>query len=169
MRLGLRRRSNRACIVLTLGRRIRIENDHIVEVGRHLRQLFNDFVNHLNEPAARSTAALGHDEPLVEARGSAKRGERNHVLVHGNLVDRGDQIEEGKQPSNPHGVEDLVHARYRQLAEAADLVEFLEITVIRTPPDFFGMTTSGLENGRSSAESGLPQGTRPRWPPLPWL
>ena len=44
--------------------------------------------------------------------------------MRSNLVERRDQIEEGKHPSLPQGIEDLVHARNRQLAEAADLVEF---------------------------------------------
>ena len=34
---------------------------------------------------------------------------------------RENQIKEGKHPSLPREVEDLVHARKRQLAEAADL------------------------------------------------
>ena len=110
---------------LDVGRRMRVENDHIIEVGRHLCQTFDDFVNHFDEPAGRSTAALGHDEPLVEARRSAKRRERDAVLVRGNLEKRGDKIEERKHPSLPQGVEDLVHARNRQLAEVVDLVEFL--------------------------------------------
>ena len=141
LRLCLRRRSKRARIIFTWAR---VEDDHIIEVGRHLCQIFNDFVNHFDEPAGRSTAALGHDQPLVEARRSAKRRERDGVLVRGNLVERGDQIEERKHPSLRQGVEDLVHARNRQLAEVADLMSFVQFTVSRTPPDFFGMTTCGF-------------------------
>ena len=56
-----------------------------------------------------------------------------------NLVEQGDQIEEGKHLSLPQGVEDLVYARNRQLAEAATLVEFLvihgELNASRLLPD----------------------------------
>ena len=48
-----------------VGRWIRRKPDHIIEVGRHLCQTFNTFVNHFDEPAGRRTAALGYDEPLV--------------------------------------------------------------------------------------------------------
>ena len=89
-----------------VGRRVRVENDHSTEVGRHLCQTFNDFVKHLDEPTGRSTPALGHDEPLVAVRGGVKRRERNGVLVRSNLVEQGDRIEEGKHPSVPQGVED---------------------------------------------------------------
>ena len=101
LRLCWRRRSKRARIVydpLDVGRRIRVEDHHIIEVGRHLCQTFNDFVNHFDEPAGRSITALGHEEPLVEARGGAKHCERDGVLVRGNLVERGDQSEGGKTP-----------------------------------------------------------------------
>ena len=77
---------------LDVGRRIRVEQYHIIEVGRHLCQTFNAFVNHFREPAERRTAALGYDEPLVEARGGANRRERDSVLVLGSLVERGDQL-----------------------------------------------------------------------------
>ena len=40
-------------------------------------------------------------------------------------MEREHQTEEGKHPSLPQEVEDLVHAGDRQLTEAADLVEFL--------------------------------------------
>ncbi|MEO9747518.1 MAG: hypothetical protein ABJF95_00720, partial [Marinobacter sp.] len=49
-----------------------------------------NFVNHI-EAAGQSTATLGHDEPLVEARGCAKRRERDGILVCGTLVERGEQ------------------------------------------------------------------------------
>ena len=110
---------------LDVGRRIRVETDYIIEVVRHLCQIFNDLVNHLDEPDGRSTAPLGPDEPLVEARGSVKRREMNGVNVRGRLMERGGKVEEGNHPSLPQGVEDLAHARNRQLGEAADLVEVL--------------------------------------------
>ena len=58
---------------LDVGRRINVEHDRIVEVGRHLFQTCNDFVNHLDEPTGRSVAALGLDAPLVGAQ-NAMRG-----------------------------------------------------------------------------------------------
>ena len=54
------------------------------------------------------------------------------------------QVEQGKHPPLAQRVQNLIHAWDGQLAEAADLVEFL---VVDSPPDFFGMTTSGLEYG----------------------
>ena len=65
----------------------------------------------------------------------------------GDLVERRNQVEQGKHPSLAQRVQNLVHARDGQLAEAADLVEFLVVDNVRTPPDFFGITTSGLEYG----------------------
>ena len=56
-------------------------------------------------------------------------------------------VEQAKHPSLAQRVQNLVHARDGQLAEAADLVEFLVVDNVRTPPDFFGITTSGLEYG----------------------
>ena len=47
--------------------------------------------------------------------------------MRGNLVARGDQIEKGKHTCLSQGVEDLVDTRNRQLAEAADLVEFFVV------------------------------------------
>ena len=46
----------------------------------------------------------------------------------------------------------------RQLVKLADL-SFLYFTVILKPPDFFEMTTSGLECGKSSAGSSQTRGT----------
>ena len=80
-----------------MGRRIRVEDDHIIEVGRHLCQTFNGLVNHSDEPARPSTPGLGHDEPLVEARGGETHCERDGILVRGNQVEQGDQVK-GKTP-----------------------------------------------------------------------
>ena len=55
------------------------------------------------------------------------------------------KIKEGKHPSIPQGVEDLVYARNRQLAEAADLVEFLVVDGDSNASKLYGMITSGLE------------------------
>ena len=42
-------------------RRVGVEHDRIVEVGRQLFQALFDLVDNLDEPPGRSTAALGHD------------------------------------------------------------------------------------------------------------
>ena len=59
--------------------------------------------------------------------------------MRGNLMECRNQVEQGKHLSLAQRLQDLVHAGDRQLAEAADL--------IGTRPNFFGMTTSGLECG----------------------
>ena len=73
LRLCLRRCSKTARIVMTWARRIRAEHHPIIEVGRHLCQTFDDFVNYLDKPIGRGTAALGHEEALVKdhIRGTA--------------------------------------------------------------------------------------------------
>ena len=90
-------------------------------------QAFDHLVDHLDEPTRRSTATLGHDEPLIEARRSAKGRERNGVFVRSNLMERRSQVEQGKHTSFSQRVEDLVHSRNWQLAQTADLVEFLVV------------------------------------------
>lgn len=60
-------------------------------------------------------------------------------------VEQGNHVEKEKNASFAEEVKSPVHAGGGQLAEAADLVEFFfKITVIRKPPDFYGMITSGL-------------------------
>ena len=88
-------------------------------------QALDNLVAYLNELAKRSIAALGYDKPLIETRESAKRRERNSVLVRGNLVERRNQVKRGKHRSSSRGVEDP--SGDSQLAEAADLVEFLAV------------------------------------------
>ena len=63
---------------LDSNRRVRIEDDDIVEVGLHLVQASDSLVAHLDGPAGRSTASLEHDELWC-----AKRRERNGVRVRG--------------------------------------------------------------------------------------
>ena len=95
---------------LDVSRRVGVENDHIVEVGHHLEQALCNFVNDFDELPGRSAAALGHDEPLIEVHGSAKRRERNGILVHSNLMERRNQVEQRKHSSLAQRVQDLVHA-----------------------------------------------------------
>ena len=110
-----------------VSRRVGIEDHHIVKVGLHLFQAVHDLVDNLDKPLARSTAALGHDTPLIEARESAKPRDRNGVLVHSDSMERRNPVEQGKHPLLAQRVQDLVHARDGQLAKAADLVEFLVV------------------------------------------
>ena len=53
-------------------RGVGIEDDDVVEVGSAVES-FDNLADDLDEPHGRNTAALGHDEPLIETRGSAKR------------------------------------------------------------------------------------------------
>ena len=71
-----------------MSRRVGVEDDHIVEVGRHLFQALDNLVDNLDEPPGRSAAALGHGYPRIEARGGAKRREGNGILARGKLMER---------------------------------------------------------------------------------
>ena len=44
---------------------------HVFEVGCHLFQARDIFIGHLDESPGRFIAALGHNEPLIEARKGA--------------------------------------------------------------------------------------------------
>lgn len=63
---------------LGVGRRIGIEHGHAVQRGCHLFRASYNLIGHLEKPAGRCTAALGHDEPLTDARreNNAAREER---------------------------------------------------------------------------------------------
>ena len=61
--------------------RIRIEHNDIAEVSRHLGQVLNHLIDYLDEPPRRSAATLGHDEPLIEARGCAERCKWDGILM----------------------------------------------------------------------------------------
>ena len=69
---------------------IRVEHDNIIEVGGHVGQAFDDFIDHLEEPLRRQAAPLWHDQPLEEARGSAECREGYRVFVNRYLVERRD-------------------------------------------------------------------------------
>ena len=45
--------------------RVRVEDDHIVKVGRHLFQALYNLTDNLDGPPGRRAATLGHDEPLI--------------------------------------------------------------------------------------------------------
>ena len=121
--------------------------ERIRRLRRSSRGALENLFDNLDEPSGRSAAALGHDEPLMEARESANRRERNGILVRGNRMERKNQVERGKHPSLAQRVQDLVHARDGQLAEAVELVDFTVVDGDPPPPDFFEMTTGDLEFG----------------------
>ena len=79
--------------------RIGIEHNDIVEVCRHLFQVLDHLIDHLDELPRRSAAALRHNKPLVEARGCAERCKRHRILMRLYLVERRNQVEQGKHPS----------------------------------------------------------------------
>ena len=62
--------------------------------------------------------------------------------MRGDLMERRNQVEQGKHPSFAQGVRN--QARDEQLLI---LLSILSLIVIRTPPDFFRITTSGFEYG----------------------
>ena len=85
---------------LDVSSRIGSERDHAVGVGCCLK-CSGAFIDRLGEPARRGTAALGHDEPPVEARTGGSDCEKNGVLVPGvfnatNKLDR--RGEKTKEP-----------------------------------------------------------------------
>ena len=81
---------------LDVSRRVGAEDDHIFQVGRYLSLALDNLFDNLDEPPGRSTAALGHDVPFIEARGSAKRSERDGFLVRSNLMERRNHVEQEK-------------------------------------------------------------------------
>ena len=110
--------------VVDVGSRIGGEHDDVVEVGGDAFKVCDDLVDDLDEPPGRGTAALRHDEPLEEPYGRAERGEGDGILVHGDLVERGYEVEQGDDASFSHGIEDLVDVG-DELFEGADRVKLL--------------------------------------------
>ena len=79
--------------------KIRIENDDVVEVGGDVGEAFDDLVDILDEPFWRRAASLWHDKPVEEALGRAESREGDRVLVDRGLMERREQIKEGKYPA----------------------------------------------------------------------
>ena len=79
--------------------RIGIELSDIVEVCRNLFQALDHFVDHFYKLPRRSAAALRHNESFAKARRCAERCKGHRVLMHLYLVERGNQVEQGKHPS----------------------------------------------------------------------
>ena len=92
----------------------------------------------------------------------------NDILVRGNLMERRNQMEQGKHSSLAQRVQDLVHAGDGRPAEAAYFVEFLvvggDLSVSRLLWD--DHQRARIRRGR--AGSGLPRGTGSGWRQLPW-
>ena len=82
-----------------------------------------------------------HSKRRVGVQNAASGDHR--VFVNRYLVERRDEIKEGKYPSSAQHVEDFVDAG--KLTENADVV--LVMIVRRISPDFFGMMTTGLAYG----------------------
>ena len=79
--------------------RIGIEHNDIVEVSRHLFKVIDHLIDHLDKPPRRSPAALRHNEPVLDACECAERCKGHRVLLHLNLVERGNKVQQGKHPS----------------------------------------------------------------------
>ena len=86
---------------------------------------------------------MRHDKPFDEPVGCVKRRQCDGVLVNGDLVEGGDQVEKGENAAFAQGVQDLVDARDGKLSEGADGVQLLVVDGV--PPSFLGMATMGLE------------------------
>ena len=112
-----------------LDMRYRIGGEHndIVEVSCNLVEVLNRLIDHLDEPSSRIAAGLGHDELLVEADGCSERCKVCRILMRLQLMERGNQVKQGKPPFSAQGLYDFVHAGNCQLTELADLVELLEV------------------------------------------
>ena len=112
-----------------LDMRYRIGGEHndIVEVSCNLVEVLNRLIDHLDEPSSRIAAGLGHDELLVEADGCSERCKGCRILMRLQLMERGNQVKQGKPPFSAQGLYDFVHAGNCQLTELADLVELLEV------------------------------------------
>ena len=96
-----------------------VEDDDVVEVRDDAFKAFDDLVNDHNKPTEGGTGALRHHKPLEEPVWRAKRRQRDGILVDGDLVERGDQVEEGENAPFSQKIEDLVDARDGELSEGA--------------------------------------------------
>ena len=67
--------------------------------------------------------------------------------MRGDLMERRNEVEQGKHPSLAQIVQNLVHARDGQLVEVADLAEFLVVDRYLSASRLLRMTSSGLEYG----------------------
>ena len=72
--------------------RIGIEHIDIVMVCRHLFEVLNHLINHLDEPPRRNAAALRHNESIIKARGCAKRCKGHRIRKRLFLAERGNQV-----------------------------------------------------------------------------
>ena len=128
-----------------------VEDDDVVEVCGDAFQAFDDLVDDLHEPAGGGAAALRHDKPLEEPVGCAERRQWDGVLVNGNLVEGGDQVENGENAAFAQGVQDLVDAGDGKLSEGADGVQLL---VVDGDPDASILLGDG-DHGAGVGRSGM--------------
>ena len=132
-----------------VGGRGGVEDDDVVEVCGDAFQAFDDLVDDLDEPAGGGAAALRHYKPFEEPVGGAERRQWDGVLVNGDLVEGGDQVEEGENTAFARGVQDLVNAGDGKLSEGTDGVQLL---VVDGDPDaaiLFRDSDHGAGVGRS--------------------
>ena len=102
-----------------------VEDDDVVEVCGDAFQAFDDLVDDLDEPAGGGAAALRRYKPFEEPVGGAERRQWDGVLVDGDLVEGGDQVEKGKNAAFAQGVQDLVFPGDGKLSDGADGVQLL--------------------------------------------
>ena len=80
----------------------------------------------INQPGG-GTAALRLDKPLEKSVRCAEGGERHGILVDGDLVERGDEVEQERDAPFAQGIEDLVNAGDGESSEGADGVQLLVV------------------------------------------
>ena len=76
-----------------MGSWVGVAHDDVVKVGGDAFNLFDDLIVYLDKPPGRGTAALRDDEPFEKPGGCAERGEGDGVLIDGDLVEQGYQVE----------------------------------------------------------------------------
>ena len=70
---------------------------------------------------------MRHDEPFEKTDGCAEHDEGDGVLIGGDLVERGYQVEQEEDASFSQGIEDIVDAVDGELSEGADCVNLLVV------------------------------------------
>ena len=86
-----------------VGGGVGVVDDDIVKVSYDALEAFDDLVDYLVEPPGGSVVTLRYDEPLEEPVRCAEGGWGNGILVNGNLVKGGDEVEQGKDASFSRG------------------------------------------------------------------
>ena len=84
-----------------VGGRGGVEDDDVVEVCGDAFQAFDNLVDVRYEPAGGGAAELRQNMPFEEPVGSAERRQWDGVIVDGNQVEGGDQVEKEKMRPLP--------------------------------------------------------------------